>query len=59
MHNALDVGPRSIDGRVQHEASLVHPQIGAASVHNLPLQVDLDLGRSYRDTRKLTGDTTD
>ena len=51
VHNALDIGSRSIDGRVEHEPSLVHSKVGASSVHNLPLYVDLDLCRGYRDNR--------
>lgn len=44
VHDALDVRPSSVDGGVQGEAGLVHAQVGTASVHDLPLQVNLHLG---------------
>ena len=43
VDDALDIGPGGVDGRVESEASLVHPQVGASPVHYLPLHVDLDL----------------
>lgn len=43
MDNTLDVRPGSVDGRVENEAGLVDPEVGAAPVHNLTLNVDLHL----------------
>lgn len=43
VYDALDVGPRGVDGGVQGEAGLVDPQVGAAPVYHLPLEVDLHL----------------
>lgn len=43
MNNTLDIGPWGVDGRVEGEASLVDPEIGAAPVHYLTLKVYLHL----------------
>ena len=41
MYDGLDVGPGLMDGRVQHEARLVDPEVGGALLHGLALHVDL------------------
>lgn len=43
MYDTLDIGPCSIDSRVEGETGLVDPEISAASVHNLALKVYLHL----------------
>lgn len=43
MYNTLDIGPSSKDGRVENEASLVDPEVGAAPVHDLTLEIYLHL----------------
>lgn len=43
MYNTLDIGPCSIDGRVEHEAGLIDSQVGASSVYDLTLKVYLYL----------------
>lgn len=43
MYDTLDVGPRSIDGRVEGEAGLVEPEVSAAPIHDLSLEVYLHL----------------
>lgn len=43
VHYALDVRSGSIDGGVKGESSLIYSQISAASVYDLPLQVNLHL----------------
>lgn len=43
MYDTVDIGPRSIDGRVEVEAGLVDPEISAAPVHHLTLTVYLHL----------------
>ena len=47
VDDALDVGPGLVDGAVQHEARLVHPEVGGALLHGLALHVHLHqaLGR--------------
>lgn len=43
MYNTLDIGPCSIDGRVEDKASLVDPKVGASPVHYLTLKIYLHL----------------
>lgn len=43
VHDALDVGPRGVDGAVEVEAGQVDPEVGASPVHYLTLKVDLHL----------------
>lgn len=53
MYDTLNIGPCRIDGRVESEASLVHPEIGAAPVHYLTLKVYLHL-ESMADNKRVT-----
>ena len=43
VHDTPHVRACSIDGRVQCEASLVHTEVGAPTVHYVSLQVDFNL----------------
>ena len=45
VDDALDVGPGLVDGAVQHEARLVHPEVGGALLHGLALHVHLHQAR--------------
>ena len=45
VDDALDVGPGLVDGAVQHEARLVHSEVGGALLHGLALHVDLHQAR--------------
>ena len=42
VDDALDVGSGLVDGGVQHETCLVHPEVGCPLLHHLSLHVDFD-----------------
>lgn len=43
VDNAFHIWPYGINGRVEGEASRVDPEVSAAPVHDLPLEVELHL----------------